>query len=174
MTVRRDENINVTLVDENDSVVGYKEKYEAHHNPVPLHRAISVIIYSPDKKKMLLQKRSTKKPTWRGFWSNATCTHPLPDESYKDAAKRRLFEEMGVKTSLKEVLRFTYEAEYDATWGEHELDAVFIGKYKGKVKIDRNEAEDYKWMDVDKLKIDVKARGDLYTPWFKLILSKLD
>ncbi len=165
--------VNVTLVDENDNVVGYKEKYEAHHNPVPLHRAISVIIVSPDNKKMLLQKRSLLKPTWGGYWSNATCTHPLPNESYKDAAKRRLVEEMGIKTRLTEIFRFIYEAKYDTIWGEHELDVVFVGKLKGRVKLDKDEAEDFKWVNTDKLKVDIKARTELYTPWFKLILSKL-
>ncbi|KKR10358.1 MAG: Isopentenyl-diphosphate Delta-isomerase [Candidatus Woesebacteria bacterium GW2011_GWA1_39_21] len=76
----------VVLVDRDDNVVGYKEKYEAHHNPAPLHRAISVVIFDKAHKKMLLQKRSKEKPTWPRFWSNACCTHPFIGELYKSAA----------------------------------------------------------------------------------------
>ena len=34
----------VVLVDKHDNVLGYKEKFEAHHLPAALHRAISVLI----------------------------------------------------------------------------------------------------------------------------------
>lgn len=165
--------INLILVDRDDNVLGYKEKYETHHNPVPLHRAISVVIYNKNHKKMLLQKRNTQKPTWPGFWSNATCTHPLPDESYQEAAERRLWQEMGVKTHLNESYKFIYKAKFDEIWGEHELDAVFVGEYDGKVKIDPAEVEDYKWMEVNKLKTDIVENSASYTPWFKLIVSRL-
>jgi isopentenyl-diphosphate Delta-isomerase len=97
--------IQVVLVDREDVVLGYKEKYEAHKTPVPLHRAVSVVIYNGKSRKMLLQKRSGSKPTWPGYWSNATCTHPLPEETYQHAAERRLFEEMGIKTPLCEMVR---------------------------------------------------------------------
>src|SRR3972149_7078953 len=160
-----DEIIDVVLVDRDDNVLGYKEKFEAHHNPVPLHRAISVVIYDKTRKYMLLQKRSTQKVTWPGFWSNTSCTHPLPDESYKDAAERRLFEEMGIKTPLTESFNFIYKAKYDKTWGEHELDHVFVGEYDGKVKLNPDEAEDYKWMKITDLKKDIKDNPGIYTPW---------
>jgi len=163
----------VVLVDENDRVIGEKEKFEAHKNPVPLHRAISVVIFDPKREKMLLQKRAKNKPTWPLFWSNATCTHPLPNESYKNAAERRLGEEMGFTVSLKEVFRFIYKAEYDKVWGEHEYDVVFEGIYNGEIKPNPGEVADYKWMEIDELLGDVKRDPKSYSPWFKIILEKL-
>jgi isopentenyl-diphosphate delta-isomerase len=162
----------IVLVDKDDKILRYKEKYAAHKNPVALHRAISVIIFDKDGR-MLLQKRAKEKPTWPGFWSNACCTHPLPKESYKAAAERRLKEEMGFTVPLRDKFNFIYKAEYNKEWGEHELDHVFIGKYSGKVKPDPNEAEDYKWMEIEDLLQDVKKNPDKYTPWFKIILEKL-
>jgi isopentenyl-diphosphate delta-isomerase len=163
----------VVLVDEKDKIISNKERYEAHKNPVPLHRAISVVIYDKKGKKMLLQKRAADKLTWPLFWSNTCCTHPLPNETYLTCAKRRLKEEMGIVTPLKELFYFIYDAMYDRQWGEHELDHVFIGKYSGKVVVDPKEAADYKWMDIEKLKKDTKENPDSYTPWFKIILTKL-
>lgn len=165
--------IEVVLVDKKDKVIGYKEKYAAHKNPVPLHRAISVVILSKDKKKMLLQKRPASKPTWPLFWSNTCCTHPLKDESYKDAAERRLEEEMGFAVPLKEQFKFIYKAKFDKDWGEHELDATFLGFYDGEVKPNKEEVDDYKWMDVKDLRKDIKENPDIYTPWFKIIIRKM-
>src|SRR3989344_6841996 len=162
--------VKVVLIDKSDNVIGYKEKFAAHKNPVPLHRAISVIIFSPDRKKMLLQKRSTKKPTWPLFWSCACCSHPYKDESYSSAADRRLQEEMGFSASLTEIFRFTYQAEMDETWGEHELDAVFEGVYDGPIDLNPDEAADYKWMTIEELRKDLDENSKVYTTWFKMIV----
>jgi isopentenyl-diphosphate delta-isomerase len=136
-------------------------------NIPPLHRAVSVVICDKANKKMLLQKRSASKSTWPGFWSNTTCTHPLPGESYQKAAERRLFEEMGIKTPIREVFRFVYKAGYDKTWGEHEYDVVFKVECNGYVKPNPSEADGYKWLDICKLKKDVKENKNFYYPWFK-------
>ena len=164
--------IDVVLVDESDNIVGYKEKYAIHHIPVPLHRAISVIIFDSSGTKMLLQQRNADKPTWPLYWSNACCTHPHKDESYLDCATRRLKEEMGFETKLTEKHRFTYEADYDEIWGEHEYDVVFVGEYDGEIKSDPQEVADWKWIDIKELYEDIKRHPDIYTPWFKIILQK--
>lgn len=165
--------VKVVLVDKNDKVLGYKEKFEAHKNPVPLHRAISVVIFSPDRKRMLLQRRASGKPTWPFFWSNACCTHPLPGEDYKAAAQRRLKEEMGISTKLREISRFVYKAKYNKTWGEHELDVVFEGVYEGQINPNLSEVSDYKWILLNDLKKEIKENFNKYTPWFKLIFKRL-
>jgi len=165
--------MDVVLVDKNDKVIGLREKFEAHKNPVPLHRAVSVVIFDPKGEKMLIHQRASEKKTWPGYWTNATCTHPNPEESYKEAASRRLYEEMGFRTPLTEIFRFIYNARFDKTWGEHELDVVFVGKYKGSVKPNKDEVSDYKWIAVPELWEDVLENPDKYTPWFKIILSKL-
>lgn len=163
----------VVLVDEKDNVVGYKEKFAAHKNPVPLHRAISVVIFDKNKEKMLLQKRVGSKPTWPLFWSNAVCTHPMGDESYEDCAHRRLKEELGFDTELEEKFKFTYEADYDGEWGEHELDVVFVGMNEGEVKPNPDEVADWKWVKVGALKKDLRENLSSYTPWFRLIIERL-
>lgn len=163
----------LVLVNEQDEVVGLKEKFATHKNPVALHRAISVVIFDPSRQKMMLQKRASNKPTWPLFWSNTCCTHPYKYESYISCAKRRLKEEMGFETPLTEKFRFIYQANYDQIWGEHEYDVVFEGEYEGKVKADPAEAADWKWMLVTDLLKDVKINPNNYTPWFKIILGKM-
>lgn len=166
--------MDVVLVDKKDKILGYKEKFAAHKNPVLLHRAISVVIFDKAGKKMLLQKRAKDKPTWPGFWSNTCCTHPFPKESYKMAASRRLKEEMGFSVPLKEVFKIIYQAKYDKTWGENEYDIVFIGCYSGDINSDPKEVAKYRWINFKDLNKDVSINPQIYTPWFKIILKKLD
>ncbi|MGB6839250.1 MAG: isopentenyl-diphosphate Delta-isomerase [Microgenomates group bacterium] len=163
----------VILVDKNDKIIGYKEKVLAHKYPLPLHRAISVVVFDKRGRKILLQKRAAGKPTWPLFWSNTCCTHPLKGELYKKAAERRLREEMGFSAPLTKKFKFLYKAKYSSIWGEHELDAVFVGNYEGKISPDPKEVADYKWMKIEDLLRDVRENPDIYSPWFKIILKKL-
>lgn len=166
-------NIKLVLVNDKDEIVGYKEKFATHKLPVPLHRAISVMIFDTSGKKIMLQKRAGGKPTWPLYWSNTCCTHPFKDEEYLTCAKRRLKEEMGFEAHLAEKFRFIYQADYDSIWGENEYDVVFEGKYAGEVTADPQEAADWKWALVTDLLKDVKINPGIYTPWFKIILGKL-
>lgn len=166
--------LQIVLVDKNDRVLSLKEKFTTHKIPVPLHRAISIIIFNRKKTHMLITKRSFKKPTWPGFWSNAVCSHPFPEESYQTAADRRLYEELGFKTKLKEVFKFIYNAKMaNKIWGEHELDHVFAGIYEGPIHPNPEEIEGYEWILVADLNRDIRKNPKKYTPWFKKILAKI-
>lgn len=68
----------VILVDNQDQVVGYMEKLEAHQKAV-LHRAVSVFIIN-SKGEWLLQQRAKDKYHSNSLWTNTCCTHPYPGE----------------------------------------------------------------------------------------------
>jgi isopentenyl-diphosphate delta-isomerase len=159
------------LVNKKDEVVGYKGKLEVHAWPALLHRAVSVVVFNGDK--VLLQRRSAQKAVWPLFWSNSCCGNVLKGETYAECANRRLREEMGVQTNLKESYVFSYKAKYDKNYGENEIDHVFVGEYSGKVTPDPAEASGYKWVSKKSLQDDLKTNPDKYTPWFKLISKKL-
>lgn len=164
----------MVLVDKNDRILGFKEKFATHKIPVPLHRAISIVIFNKDKSEMLITKRAKTKPTWPYFWTNAVCSHPYPNESYLTAAKRRLYEELGFRTVVKEVFNFTYSAKMDnEIWGEHELDHTFVGVYEGKIHPNPTEIAGYEWVKIVDLKRDIKKNPKKYSPWFKIILGKV-
>lgn len=167
--------MDVVLVDKDDKMVGFKEKFAAHKIPVPLHRAISIVIFNKYKTQMLITKRADGKPTWPGLWSNAVCSHPLPNETYLAAANRRLYEELGIKTELKESFHFIYSAEMPAQgeWGENELDYVFEGEYEDNINPDPEEISDCKWVKNTDLNREIKINPQNYTPWFRIILNKI-
>lgn len=157
---------NVILVDKNDNQVGLMPKLEAHQKGV-LHRAFSVFIFN-NKYELLLQKRASSKYHSGGLWTNTCCSHPRENEDILDAANRRLIEEMGIETSLRKVYEFTYKAELDNDLIEHEFDHVFYGVYNEDPSINKDEAEGFKWIDMDSLNEDIKTNGDIYTVWFKI------
>ena len=157
---------NVILVDEKDNQVGLMPKLEAHQKGL-LHRAFSVFIFNSDYK-LLLQKRASSKYHSGGLWTNTCCSHPRDGEDIIDAANRRLNEEMVIKTSLRKVFDFIYTAKLDNNLIENEFDHVFYGVYDIDPIINKDEAEDFKWVDMETLKNDIENNKDQYTVWFKI------
>ena len=156
----------VILVDKNDKQVGLMPKLEAHKKGV-LHRAFSIFIFN-SKYELLLQKRSSSKYHSGGLWTNTCCSHPREGEDILDAANRRLDEEMGIKTSLRKVYDFIYKAELDNQLTEHEFDHVFYGVFDNDPILNIDEAEDFKWVDMETLNNDIIKDEDNYTVWFKI------
>ena len=157
---------NVILVDEKDNQVGLMPKLEAHQKGL-LHRAFSVFIFNSDYK-LLLQKRASSKYHSGGLWTNTCCSHPRDGEDIIDAANRRLNEEMGIKTSLRKVFDFIYTAELDNNLIENEFDHVLYGVYDIDPILNKEEAEDFKWIDMETLKNDIENNTDQYTVLFKI------
>ena len=156
----------VILVDENDNQIGLMPKMEAHEKAV-LHRAFSVFIFNSNHQ-LLLQKRAVSKYHSGGLWTNTCCSHPREGEETINAANRRLIEEMGIKTNLRKVFDFIYKAELDNELTENEFDHVFYGLYNEDPIINTEEADDFKWIDMETLNNDITVNGQNYTVWFKI------
>ena len=164
------DNLEIVLVDENDKEIWLWEKIDVHKKWV-LHRAISVLILN-QKWEMLLQQRAMWKYHCPWLRSNATCTHPYPNENNIDAAHRRLQEEMWFDTEIKEIFEFHYIAHFDNWLTENEYDHVFLWYYDGEVGPNPDEVNDYEWIWIEELKKDIVENPENYTEWFKIILDK--
>ncbi len=159
----------VVLVDENDQVLGTMEKLQAHQEG-RLHRAFSVVIFN-DEGEMLIHKRASDKYHCGGLWTNACCSHPRLDESPKEAALRRMQEEMGFTTPIEYIGQFIYKTEFENGLIENELDHVFVGRFNGEPKLNLEEVEDYKYIGADELNRDIEKHPQKYTVWFKKIVE---
>lgn len=160
----------VVLVDENDKKIGLMPKMEAHEKAV-LHRAFSVFIFNKDGD-LMLQQRASHKYHSPLLWTNTCCSHQRDGETNLEAGKRRLFEEMGFNTDLKEVFSFVYKAPFDNGLTEHELDHVMVGYYENEPKINKDEVEAYRWMTLEDVKTDIEKNPQIYTAWFKIIFNE--
>lgn len=160
----------VILVNENDEQIGTMPKLEAHEKGV-LHRAFSVFIFN-EKNELMLQQRAASKYHSPLLWTNTCCSHQREGESNIKAGKRRLSEEMGFVTELKDVVSFIYKAPFDNGLTEHEYDHVLVGYYNGKPLLNKDEVESYKWMTIEAVKADINKHPEIYTEWFKIIFDK--
>ncbi len=160
----------VILVNEKDEQIGLMPKLEAHEKAV-LHRAFSVFVLN-DKNEIMLQQRAAQKYHSPLLWTNTCCSHQREGESNIEAGTRRLFEEMGFKTELKELFHFIYKAPFDNGLTEHELDHVMIGYYNQNPEINSEEVENWKWMSVEAVKNDMLVNPGIYTVWFKIIFEE--
>ncbi len=161
---------NVILVNELNEQVGLMPKMEAHEKAI-LHRAFSVFIMN-DKGETMLQQRAAHKYHSPLLWTNTCCSHQRDGETNIEAGKRRLQEEMGFVTDLKELFSFIYKAPFDNGLTEHELDHVMLGYYSESPKINTEEVADWKWMKPEAIKEDIAANSENYTVWFKIIFEK--
>ena len=160
----------VILVDKDNNKIGLMPKMEAHKKAL-LHRAFSVFVFN-DAGELMLQQRAAEKYHSPLLWTNTCCSHQRDGETNLEAGKRRLQEEMGFQCKLEEVFSFIYKAPFDNGLTEHELDHVMVGKYNGLPKINKEEVQDYKWMTLEEVKVDMELNPSIYTAWFQIIFEK--
>jgi len=160
----------VILVNEFDEQIGLMPKLEAHEKAI-LHRAFSVFVLN-NKNEIMLQQRASQKYHSPLLWTNTCCSHQRDGETNIQAGNRRLFEEMGFDTELRELFHFIYKAPFDNGLTEHELDHVMIGFFDGEPVINKEEVEDWKWMKIEEVKNDMLLHPEVYTVWFKIIFEE--
>jgi len=160
----------VILVNERDEKIGLMPKLEAHQKGI-LHRAFSIFVFN-DNNELMLQQRALNKYHSPGLWTNTCCSHQRDGETSLEAGKRRMEEEMGFITPLKETDSFIYKAPFDNGLTEHELDHILVGNYNGVPEINQAEVASWKWMTLEQIQKDIQINPDDYTAWFKIIIDK--
>ena len=180
----------VTTTD--DEAVRPGSKKECHLmtniNTGLLHRAFSVFLFDRNNR-LMLQQRSEEKITFPGYFTNTCCSHPLytADEmdgvdGAKVAVQRKLQHELGIDKSqvpldrIEFVTRIHYLAPSDSTWGEHEIDYIFIVKLEVDLVFEpnRNEVKSTRFVTKDELKLlfdTADEKNIKLTPWFRLIVD---
>lgn len=154
------------IVDENNNVVGQATRGECYEKGL-LHRAVNIFIYN-SKGEVFLHKRSDKKIKYPGFWDLSCSEHAKPGENFQEAAKRGLMEELGVETSLEEIIPIhrMNNADQNNTTYDNELVVTFRGVYEGKMHLDSNEVSDGKFFDSKQLDKLISGGELKVTPWF--------
>jgi isopentenyl-diphosphate Delta-isomerase len=164
----------VILCDAAGRPTGSVDLLAAHTGSGQLHLAFSVYVFSPDRRRLLIQQRSAEKMLWPLVWANTCCSHPRADESPVEAGRRRLREEMGLDCELISGPTFTYRAEDPAGRGvEHEYDMLLVGTCTEEPRPDPAEVADWAWLHVDDLRRDMLNRPERYAPWFHIGLPKV-
>jgi isopentenyl-diphosphate delta-isomerase len=169
----------VTLVNQQDQVIGEMDKVEAHRGDGKLHRAISVFLFRErnGKKELLIQQRSLKKIVGANQWANTCCGNVRPTENYADCAHRRLREELGISgVLLEETHKLQYQVRCNDEFSENEIDQVYVGPFNGASELNPDEVQAVAWVSWEQIvQSEWRERQNYdFAPWFKIMLQKPD
>jgi isopentenyldiphosphate isomerase len=145
----------VDIVDRNDQPVATVPRAVMRRERL-LHRAVYVAVFRPDGR-LLIHRRSETKDIWPGWWDVAVGGVVAAGETWDDAARREVAEEIGVADApLVPVGRGVYEDEELAVVGR----AYRMSTAAPLVFVD-GEIVDSEWIDTTDLPALVTQRSFL-------------
>jgi len=151
------------VVNEDDEVIGRAKRSECHKTNL-IHRSAIIFIFN-NEGKLLLQKRSKSKDLYKGYWTSSASGHLDIGESYKDAAKRELKEELRVELPLKQSFLAKVKQEIDS-----ENIRLFVGRGNGPFNFNKKEIEKIDFFSISKIKKMIK-NGEKFTPHFLVVFK---
>jgi isopentenyldiphosphate isomerase/O-antigen ligase len=141
------------VVDDSNRVIDCLARGQVHDDGLK-HRSVHLAIFNPAGE-LFIHKRSAEKSRLAGYWDISAAGHVEPGESYPDAARRELGEELGVEVPLSAATVF--EAS-EATGNE--FAALFIGMCGQEVQPSPREIELGEWVSLHKLAERLANPGD--------------
>ena len=118
------------------------------------------------KKQIFLQKRSKSKVEIPGLWDISSAGHVDSGETYEKCAHRELWEELQIKGVLTPLTKIGACVE---TYQENIQ--VYICQTDEKIKINKEEISEGKYLDLAILQKEVQRNPDQFTSSLKLILK---
>jgi isopentenyl-diphosphate delta-isomerase type 1 len=152
------------VVDENDNIIGKATRSEVHSTG-KIHRAVHVFVFN-FKGELLLELRPLSKKQYPGQWCDV-CGHVGAGESYEEAAKKELKEEIGVECELRKFcdLRKRYK-------NDNENIRLFLCQCDGPFKINPKEVERIEFFGLEQIKKDVETGKKTLTPGTLLLFKE--
>ena len=162
------------LINKKDQEISRVSKIEAHLGKGKRHRAFTAIL-KKDKGEVLLTRRSLKKPLWPTFWDLSFSSHPWAGEELKAACQRRARQELGIGVKgFKEVLSYEYHKRWSELFSEWEINHILLAGYNGRLKVNQEEISEWKWMEWEKALAWIKKEPEVWAPWAKIIIKKIE
>ncbi|MBD3184090.1 NUDIX domain-containing protein [Candidatus Poribacteria bacterium] len=147
------------IVDENDNVIGKASRSQCHGDNSLAHRVVHVLVFN-SKGQLFLQKRSKNKFIQPGKWDTSVGGHLDSGETYDQAVKREMKEELGIIAPVKHVYNYwmcnDIETEYVQT---------YICIYDGNIEFDPDEIDEGRFWT--KSEIESNLGKDIFTPNFE-------
>lgn len=134
------------VVDKNDNVLGQRSRRECHRDKTLIHRAVGVVIFDT-KGRILLQKRSLTKDLQPGYWAISSAGHVSKGETYEQAVKRELIEELGIDVPVIHLDTHYFEDEREA-----EMHALYRATSEGPFATSPEEVDRVEFFSKEELK----------------------
>lgn len=155
------------VVDKDDNIIGYRTRWDCHHDKILIHRTIGIAVFD-DKGRVLLQKRSNTKDLQPGLWAISVSGHVTKGQTYEEAAVREIQEELNI------TLPITFEKKFIlASEKETEMSAIFSAKSNGPFKPNPIEIDEIQFVAKNKLPRLMLSREIILTSWAEQSLKQI-
>jgi len=126
-----------------------------------MHAVVHVVVAAPDGQRLLLQKRSESKHVQPGKWDTSVGGHVDPGETFDQAARREMAEEIGLANvpvlhAYDHISRTRTETEYART---------FVVRHNGPFRPNPEELSDLRFWPLPQ--IDAALGTEVFTPHFE-------
>lgn len=162
----------ILIVNENDEPIGISSKKEAQEKGL-IHRIAQVIVEDPSGR-ILLQKRAGHIELHPGLWDTSVGGHVDEGEDYLEAAKREMFEEIGL-TGLKLNSLGKYRKYSMSGWRHlNRFYMIFntIIPAASKFTIEPEEVSEVRWFTKNKINKLIKEQPDKFTNGIKEAINR--
>jgi isopentenyldiphosphate isomerase len=154
--------------------LGIRRRADVHRSGA-WHRAANVLLFD-DAGRLYLQRRAAGKDLWPDAWDVSVGEHLQPGETFLDAARRGLAEELGVTgvdlSAIGPIVHATVEVPADGIL-DNELQQSFRGVHAGPLAIDPAEVAAVRAVDRATLIAEIRAGRERHTPWLRARLERL-
>ena len=155
----------IDAVDDSDSpirVVKRRELSDGRYN----FRVAHVFIFN-SKHELLLGQLGSERTNDPGTWGSSVAAHVLAGESYEQAARRRMREELALDTDVKFVDKVPM----------HEDGVIkFIGLFESQADYVKNQEPEHiaglKWRSLGSIEDELARRPEKFTQTFALLFGR--
>ena len=157
-----DENHLIDIVDEYDNVVAQATKEKKFAKELISRNVVAFI--KNKKGELIVVKRSPKKRSWPNRLDLATCGNVDAGESYEEAIKREVLEEIGIECKLK----FIKKLFNDVIENQKHV-RYFTGAFAGvtdEKPLLSDELLELRYIKIDELKKHMRKKPDDFSPSF--------
>ena len=153
------------VVDENDHVIGQATRAEVHRAGLR-HRAVHVFAFDPNGR-LLVQTRSETKDEYPLCYTSSASGHVDTGESYDEAARRELLEELGLTGPLEFLVKLPAGPQ---TANEHTV-LYRTDCDPGDVEYDRTEIASVEFCSLETIREMLAREPQRFSPPFHELLD---
>ncbi|MFH1610496.1 MAG: NUDIX domain-containing protein [Patescibacteria group bacterium] len=157
----------LTLVDKDDKLVGEELRDKCHRQGL-WHRASTIFVLN-SKDEVLIQRRAPNM-SHPNKWCSSASGHVLTNETYEQAAKRELKEELGIECDFKEIGKLAEQTIGKPDEIENEYNKVYVCYHEGPFKIQKEELTEVRFISIPELRKEIEQDRNNFTPGFLLEL----
>ncbi len=153
----------VAIVDADNRVVGEASRREMRRRNL-IHRATYILVFNR-RGRIFVQKRTTTKDIYPGYYDVAAGGVVLSNETYEESARRELLEELGIEAELECLGDRYFADDQNRVWGR-----IYRCVHDGPFVLQAAEVESGEFMTVAEILAPGAAR---FTPDGLAILAAL-